>query len=134
MIFFGNSHVSAIDQMRRDIARIANGERVETPVVPSVTPVALSVAQRDRLSGDYDRGGGQISKASFLSPSLTLFGDRALVATSDSTFFSTADYAPVTFVGATSGTPTAIQWGAGTWGTGELGPRFTRVPAGTAAH
>ena len=50
-------------------------------------------------------------------------------ATSDSTFFSPADYAPVTFVGATSGTPTAIQWGAGTWGSGEAGPRFPRAAA-----
>ena len=58
-----------------------------------------------------------------------LFGDRALLTTSDSTFFSTADYAPVTFVGATSGLPTAIQWGAGTWGTGELAPRFERARA-----
>ena len=129
VLFFGNSHVGAIDLMRRDIPRIAAGERVQAPVIPSVTPVALSVAQRDRLSGEYDTGGGQLSTVSFLSPSLMLFGDRALLATSDSTFFSTADYAPVTFVGGSSGTPTAIQWGAGTWGTGELGPRFARAPA-----
>jgi CubicO group peptidase (beta-lactamase class C family) len=125
VLFFGNSHVGAIDLMRRDIPRLAAGERVQTPVVPAIVPVALTAEQRDRLSGDYDTGGGALSRVSFLSPSLMLFGDRALVATSDSTFFSTADYAPVTFVGASSGPVTAIQWGAGTWGTGELGPRFT---------
>ncbi len=130
VIFFGNSHVGAIDLLRRDIARLGAGERVQQPSLPSVASVELSVAQRDRIAGNYDTGDGQLSKVSFLSPSVMLFGDRALVATSDSTFFSTADYAPVTFVGATSGTPTAIQWGAGTWGTGELGPRFAR--AGTA--
>ncbi|HKP76231.1 MAG TPA: hypothetical protein VJT67_11955, partial [Longimicrobiaceae bacterium] len=65
----------------------------------------------------------------FLSPSVLLFGDRALVAQNDSTFFSTADYAPVVFVGASSGAVTAIQWGPGTWGNGEPGPRFPRVPA-----
>jgi CubicO group peptidase (beta-lactamase class C family) len=131
VLFFANSHVGAIDLLRRDIARIAAGERVSPPALPVITPVALSVAQRGRLTGEYDTGGGQISTVSFLSPSLLLFGDRALLATSDSTFFSTADYAPVTFVGATSGAATAIQWGAGTWGTGELGPRFAR--AGVAA-
>jgi CubicO group peptidase (beta-lactamase class C family) len=129
VLFFGNSHVGAIDLMRRDIARIAAGQQVQPPVVPRVTPVTLSATQRDRLTGDYDTGGGQLSRVSFLSPSLMLFGDRALLATSDSTFFSTADYAPVTFVGATAGPATAIQWGAGTWGTGELGPRFTRARA-----
>ena len=132
VLFFGNSHVGAIDLMRRDIPRLAAGERVQTPVVPTIVPVALSAEQRDRLSGDYDTGGGAFSRVSFLSPSLMLFGDRALVATSDTTFFSTADYAPVTFVGASSGPVTAIQWGAGTWGTGELGPRFT--PARSAAR
>jgi CubicO group peptidase (beta-lactamase class C family) len=129
VLFFGNSHVGAIDLLRRDIQRIATGQTVAPPAVPTVTPVALSAAQRDRLSGDYDTGGGEISKVSFMSPSVMLFGDRALLATSDSTFFSPADYAPVTFVGATSGTPTAIQWGPGTWGSGEPGPRFARAPA-----
>ena len=51
------------------------------------------------------------------------------MARSDSTFFSTADYAPVTFVGASFATAEAIQWGPGTWGTGEPGPRFSRVRA-----
>lgn len=127
VLFFGNSHVGAIDLIRRDIPRIAAGERVQAPVIPTFVPVAISVTQRDRLSGDYDTGGGSLSRVSFLSPSLMLFGDRALVATSDSTFFSTADYAPVTFVGSSSGPVTAIQWGPGTWGTGEPGPRFTRA-------
>ena len=50
VLFFGNSHVGAIDLLRRDIPRIAAGERVQAPVVPTFAPVALSVAQRDRLS------------------------------------------------------------------------------------
>jgi hypothetical protein len=55
-----------------------------------------------------------------------LFGDRALLAVNDTTFFSTADYAPVTFSGG-GATTDVIQWGPGTWGTGEPGPRFTRA-------
>ena len=132
VLFFSNSHVGAIDMLRRDIARIATGEQLQAPVGPVISQVALSEAQRRRLSGDYDVGGGEISKVSFISPSLMLFGDRALLATSDSTFFSTADYAPVTFVGASARAATAIQWGAGTWGAGELGPRFTRAQASSA--
>jgi CubicO group peptidase (beta-lactamase class C family) len=133
VLFFGNSHVGAIDLLRREIPRIAMGERLRAPAIPAISPVALSTAQRDRLSGDYDTGGGELSKVSFLSPSIMLFGDRALVATSDSTFFSIADYATVTFAGATSGPVTEIQWGPGTWGAGEPGPRFARARPGRTA-
>ena len=129
VLFFGNAHTGAIDLLRREIPRIASGAAVAPPVVPVVTPVALTAAQRERLAGDYDTGGGATAKATFLSAGVMLFGDRALLARNDSTFFSTADYAPVTFVGASSGSVEAIQWGAGTWGTGELGPRFPRVRA-----
>ena len=129
VIFAGNAHTGPIDLLRREIPRLAAGESVSPPVVPTVTPVALSAAQRARLAGAYDTGGGSVSTVTFLSPSVLLFGDRALIARSDSTFFSTADYAPVTFVGASSGTVEAIQWGPGTWGTGEQGPRFPRVRA-----
>jgi hypothetical protein len=92
-----------------------------------VHPVALSGAVRARLAGDYDTGGGSISRVGFLTPSVMLFGDRALLAVNDSTFFSTADYAPVTFTGGTAAAAEVIQWGPGTWGTGEMGPKFTRV-------
>ncbi|MFL5540062.1 MAG: serine hydrolase domain-containing protein [Longimicrobiaceae bacterium] len=128
VLFFGNAHTGAIDLLRREIPRIAAGAAVAPPVVPTVTPVALSAAQRERLAGDYDTGGGSVAKLTFLSPGVALFGDRALLARNDSTFFSTSDYAPVVFVGASSGTVEAIQWGPGTWGTGEPGPRFARVP------
>lgn len=133
VVFCGNAHTGAIDLLRREIPRLAAGETVAPPVVPAVTPVALPAAQRDRLAGDYDTGGGATAKATFFSPGIMLFGDRALVAQSDSTFFSTADYATVTFVGASSGTVEAIQWGPGTWGTGEPGPRFARVRAARPA-
>jgi hypothetical protein len=127
VVFCGNAHTGAIDLLRREIPRIAAGAAVAPPAVPAVTPVALSAEQRARLAGDYDTGGGSVAAATFLSPSVMLFGDRALIARNDSTFFSTADYAPVTFVGASSGTVEAIQWGPGTWGAGEPGPRFPRV-------
>jgi CubicO group peptidase (beta-lactamase class C family) len=127
VLFFGNAHTGAIDLLRRDLPRIVAGADVAPPTIPTVRPVALSEAARARLTGDYDTGGGAISRVTFLSPSVLLFGDRALLAVNDTTFFSTADYAPVTFSGGTA-TAEVIQWGPGTWGTGEMGPRFTRVP------
>jgi CubicO group peptidase (beta-lactamase class C family) len=127
VLFFGNEHTGAIDLVRRAIPRIAAGAVVAPAVVPAVKPVALSEHARERLSGDYDTGGGSISRITFLSPTVMLFGDRALLAVNDTTFFSTADYAPVTFSGGTASAAEVVQWGAGTWGNGELGPRFTRV-------
>jgi CubicO group peptidase (beta-lactamase class C family) len=132
VLFFGNAHTGAIDLLRREIPRILAGATVGPPALPSTKPVALSEAARARLVGEYDTGGGSIAKVTFLSPSVLLFGDRAMLAVSDSTFLSTADYAPVTFVGASSGTVEAIQWGPGTWGDGEMGPRFVRVRATTS--
>ena len=58
---------------------------------------------------------------------MLLFGDRILLPLNDSTFFSLADYAPQTFTAGPSGLVNAIQWGPGTWGTGEMGPRFARL-------
>jgi CubicO group peptidase (beta-lactamase class C family) len=133
VLFFGNAHTGGIDLLRRQIPRILAGAAIAPPVVPTTTPVALSDAARARLVGRYDTGGGSTSIVTFLSPTVLLFGDRAMLATSDSTFFSTTDYAPVTFVGASSGTVQAIQWGPGTWGSGEMGPRFARVRTAVGA-
>jgi len=125
VIFTGNSHTGAIDLLRRDIPKMAAGTAVAAAAVPRFTSVSLSRAAQARIEGDYDTGGGSISKVKFLSPKLMLFGDRALVPMSDSTFFSTADYATVTFASGASGAVERIEWGPGTWANaGEQGPRF----------
>jgi hypothetical protein len=128
VIFAGNTHTGAIDLMRRVIPRMATDAEIKSAEVPMVTPVALSAAAQARLEGNYDTGGGFVSALKFLSPTLVLFGDRALIPLNDSTLFSFADYARVTFTSGVSGEVEAIQWGAGTWGTGQMGPRFARVP------
>ena len=126
VLFFGNAHTGGIDLMRRDLPRLLHGEAVSPPVVPKVRPVALSEAARARLSGEYDVGGAP-STLRFVSPALAVFGDRALAALDDSTLYSFADYARVTFVSSPGGGVAAIQWGPGTWGSGEPGPRFERL-------
>ena len=128
VIFTGNTHTGAIDLLRRVIPQLAAGANVKAPDVPNVTPVALSALAQARLAGNYDTGGGSVSALKFLSPMLALFGDRSLIALNDSTLYSFADYARVSFTSNAAGKVEAIQWGAGTWGTGELGPRFARVP------
>ena len=127
VIFTGNAHTGAIDLLRREIPRMAAGATVVAADIPRFTPVGVSRAAQTRLEGEYDTGGGSISAVRFLSPNLMLFGDRALVPLNDSTFFSTADYAKVTFASGASGAVERIEWGPGTWGAGEQGPRFPKV-------
>jgi CubicO group peptidase (beta-lactamase class C family) len=128
VIFTGNTHTGAIDLLRRVIPQMAAGVNVKAPDVPNVTPVALSASAQARLAGNYDTGGRSVSALKVLSPTLVLFGDRALITLNDSTLYSFADYARVSFTSNAAGKVEAIQWGAGTWGTGELGPRFARLP------
>ena len=126
VIFTGNSHTGAIDLLRREIPRMAAGATVVAFIPPRYVPIAVSSAAQKRLEGEYDTGGGSISTVRFASPRLLLFGDRALVPLSDSTFLSTADYATVTFASGALGSVERIEWGPGTWGAGEQGPRFPK--------
>lgn len=130
VLFFANAHTGAIDLIRRDLLRIARGETVPSPKIPSVTVVALSESARARIAGRYDVSGDSV-RADFASPRLLLFGDRALLPISDSVFFSTADYAEVVFGPDSTGAVHQIEWGPDTWGTGEPGPRFLKFSGTT---
>jgi CubicO group peptidase (beta-lactamase class C family) len=128
IIITANAHTGAIDLLRGIIPRLADGERMPPAQIPKYKAVALSSAAQKRIAGNYDTGGGSTSTLSFYSPSVALFGDRALVALNDSTFYSTADYAKVVFVSGVNGAVSELRWGSGTWATkGEDGPRFARV-------
>lgn len=127
VIFFSNLYTGAIDLMRRDIPHMVAGENVRTPVIPRAKSVALSPAAQQRLVGYYDVGGGQKGEVTFTSPSLIVWFDRPLLAINDSTFFSTTDYATVRFPSDSSGSVSRIDWGPGTWATGDEHLRFPRV-------
>ncbi|HEV7389555.1 MAG TPA: serine hydrolase domain-containing protein [Gemmatimonadaceae bacterium] len=126
VIYFSNLHTGAIDLMRRSIPMIAAGDTAAVPaIVPAVKTVALSPAAQGRIAGNYDTG-ASVSTITFASPSLALFGDRAMLALDDSTFFSTADYSRVRFPSDSTGAVRQIEWGPGTWGPQE-GPRFPKI-------
>jgi CubicO group peptidase (beta-lactamase class C family) len=128
VIFAGNTRTGAIDLLHRVIPQLAAGVNVKAPEVPNVNPAVLSASAQARLIGNYDTGGGDVTALKFLSPTIVLFGDRTLVPLNDSTLYSFADYARVIFTSNAAGKVETVQWGAGTWGTGQLGPRFTRLP------
>ncbi len=109
VIFAGNLATGAVDFLRRDMVRLARGEAVAPPVMPAVTPIALSADLQRRYSGDYQIGGPV--PLSFASPTLGLMGTYALIPTSDSTFFSPQDYATVRVETDAAGAVTALVWG-----------------------
>lgn len=127
VIFFSNLYTGAIDLMRRDIPHIFAGDNVSSPVVPRPRPIALSMAAQQRLVGKYDVGGGQTGVLTFASPSLIIWFDRPLLAVDDSTFFSTTDYATVRFPSDSTGAVSGIDWGPGTWATGDQHLRFPKI-------
>jgi len=130
VIYFSNLHTGAIDLMRRAIPRIVAGDNMPAPVIPQIKAVALSSAAQQRLAGNYDVGGGQTSAITFASPSMILWGDRTLLARDDSTFFSLTDYATVRFPSDSTGAVSRVDWGPGTWATGDEHLRFPRVRPG----
>jgi hypothetical protein len=127
VLYFSNVRLGATDLLRHQIPRIVAGDKVPPPVVPQPKAVALSPAAQRRLLGDYDTGGGDINTVTFASPSLMNWGERFLLALDDSTFYSFADYAKVRFPSDSTGAVKGIDWGPGTWATGDQHLRFPRV-------
>ena len=118
VIFTGNLFAGAADLVRRDMPRIARGEQVDPPIVPTVSLRPLRGAARARLAGaSFDMNPPQPLK--FESDSVAALGSWLLFVTSDSTFYSPQDYATVRVVLGADGSVEALQWGEG--------PRFARV-------
>ncbi|HET6700633.1 MAG TPA: serine hydrolase domain-containing protein [Gemmatimonadaceae bacterium] len=116
--FAGNLFTGAADLIRRDMPRVARGEQLDPPVVPTVSLRPIGAAARARLAGvRFDVNPSQPLR--FDSDSVALLGDWLLFVTSDSTFFSPQDYATVRVVVGANGEVEALQWGEG--------PRFARV-------
>jgi len=116
--FAGNVFSGAADLLRANIPRLAAGESVESPHVPSVEPVVPTEPARRRVEGAYRVGPSPVELA-FETPQRAVLGDWVLVPTSETTFYSPQDYATVTVETDEEGEVVALQWGEG--------PRFPRV-------
>jgi CubicO group peptidase (beta-lactamase class C family) len=118
VVFAGNLFAGAADLVRRDMPRIARGEQLAQPVVPTVSLRSIGAAARARLAGmRFDLN--PPLPLGFESDSVAILGNWLLFVTSDSTFYSPQDYATVRVVVGANGDVEALQWGEG--------PRFARV-------
>ena len=127
VLFFGNVLTGAVELMRRDIPRLARGEITAAMTIPRIIATPLRVAVQERIAGDYDAGDGVKVTLRFLSSTLALFGERALVPLDDTTLFSPSDYAHVTVARVNSGQPVVMQWGPSAARAGTASRPFTKV-------
>ena len=118
-----NLLTGAADLLRRDLPRLAHGERVPPAALPSYPAVALTPAEWCGLAGSYARAGGPAVPLELLSPTLLRRGTYLLIPVGHDRFLSTQDYADVRAVRAGDGAVAALAWGAdGTRFDREAGP------------
>jgi len=109
IIFTGNLHTGAIDRLRRDLPRLIGGEEVATPARIVVHPVDVAPEILRRYEGEYESEFG--SRFSIHERwGLAYAGDRMLVPTSTTTFYSLQDYGEVRVVFDDSGGIERLDW------------------------
>jgi CubicO group peptidase (beta-lactamase class C family) len=109
VVFLANMNTGAIEMLRRDIPRLLRGERV-TPSLPHVRAVELNADTRAKLEGQYETGTGSFTRLRFLTPSAALFGERVLVAMSDSVLFNFGEYSMARILRSPSGEISGLRF------------------------
>jgi CubicO group peptidase (beta-lactamase class C family) len=112
IIFATNYVTGAGDWIIRDLPRIARGETVTPPAVPTPRAIALRPDVMRAIAGAYQFVPGMWSPLEFVSPKAAFAGDYLLLPTSDSTLFSVSDYAVIRPV-REAGRITGLRWGEG---------------------
>jgi hypothetical protein len=116
VILTSNLFTGAGDLIRDAIPRIAAGEHVDLPTIPTVVAVPVDLRDQNQIEGPY-RLGSTDQPLRFHSPTLASLGDWMLVPIGEDRFFSPQDYATVQAV-RDGAKVVALQWGEG--------PRFPR--------
>lgn len=117
VIFTGNLHTGAVDRLRQDLPRIVAGEALARPAAPRFDAVRLDEGVLRRYEGRYESEQGQ-SFAMRVREGELFAGDRLLVPTSESTFYSLQEYGRVNVIFGEAGQVERLDW---EWG-GEFHP------------
>ena len=110
--FAGNLLTGAGDLLRRDLPRLAAGEEVPLPVVPTSRAVAVDPEILRRYAGDYELRPGSPLTLTVENGEVRMSG-WLLVPTSETTFFSPQDYGEITVVKDDDGAVTRLDWKIG---------------------
>lgn len=109
IVFAGNLHCGAVDQMRDAVRALLAGGTPEPPTLPPVQPAAVAPDLLRSYEGLYDIASNPRLEVRATGTGLDVNG-WALVATSDSTFFSLRDFATVKAVGSGAGPIERFDW------------------------
>ena len=109
VIFTGNLHTGAIDRLREDVPKIAAGETVAPAAVPRLDAVRVDERVLRRYEGRYESERGQSTSLRVHGGELYA-GDRLLVPTSESTFYSLQEYGRVNVVFGEAGRVERLDW------------------------
>jgi CubicO group peptidase (beta-lactamase class C family) len=109
IVFAGNLHCGAVDQMREAVKRLLAGETPDPPTLPPAKPAKVAPALLRSYEGLYDIANNPQLPVRATRTGLDVNG-WALVATSDSTFFSLRDFATVKAVGGPGGRIERLDW------------------------
>jgi CubicO group peptidase (beta-lactamase class C family) len=109
VIFTGNLHCGAVDQMRSAVQRLLAGEAPDAPVLPPARAAKVAPALLRSYEGLYDVAGNPRLAVRATATGLDVNG-WALLSTSDSTFFSLRDFATVKAVGGGKGPIERFDW------------------------
>jgi hypothetical protein len=109
VIFAGNLHCGAVDQMRDAVWRLLHGETPGTQVLPPAHAAHVDPVLLESYEGLYDVAGNPRLAVTATPAGLDVNG-WALVATGDSTFFSLRDFGFVKAVGGRGGRLERFDW------------------------
>ncbi len=112
VIFAGNLHCGAVDQMRGAVWALLGDSIPEAPLLPPAHAANVDPVVLESYEGLYDIVGNPRLPVTATPTGLDVNG-WALVATSDSTFFSLRDFGTVKAVGGTGGKLERLDWKLG---------------------
>ncbi|MEN1728346.1 MAG: serine hydrolase domain-containing protein [Pseudomonadota bacterium] len=107
--FTGNLTTGATTLLREAVPRLADGEDVSRPEVPSMQPFAVEPAALEELTGDYQLGPNRTLSVSPRDGGLQISG-WILIPTGPDTYVSPQDYGLVRVVRDDEGVVTGLAW------------------------
>jgi CubicO group peptidase (beta-lactamase class C family) len=127
IVFTGNLHSGAVDQLRDAVQKLLAGQAPAPARLPPVARVAVARGVLRDYEGLYDIINNPRLEVRATPAGLDVNG-WALVALSDTSFFSLRDYGTVTVVRGASGKVERLDWALG--GQAFPCPRVGDLPAG----
>jgi len=121
VVFAGNLNTGAVNRLRADVPKIMIGESVATPARIAVKPVEVDEKSLRRFEGVYESDRGQ-SFPIHVERGMIFAGDRLLIPTSETSFYSLQEYGRVNVILDDDGNVERLDW---EWG-GQFWPYHFR--------